>query len=313
MHTYKKLLLVYNPRSSHYAKVQEEVIAPVRQLSGWMVGKYEIKPTNFDDNVKNLSQLIVDDMLVMSAGGDGTATMVVNAIMTSGKDVVFAALGYGNFNDVANMLRVKVSDISENAIGEIVRLYEAQQSQLLYPISITVNGKHWRYAPAYFSVGLLAEATKVMEEPKVRANLDRGHKGPLFSLRMAVKWYLKNHKRVFISSGAINGQEMDKKTTDYLAVNSPTLARMMRGGEWWHSAEKFGSTVQNLGKFWKMVKFGLTSVRKGIPLVDAECDVISFDQPSNVEVHSEGEFVHLEDVQEIKVQKTGESLKVIGG
>lgn len=97
----RKLILVYNPSSSHYGGVEEAVLAPARQLKGWMVGKYAIKPTNFDDNVQSLARLMEDGYLVVVAGGDGTASMAINGILRSGKQVVLGVLGFGNFNDIA--------------------------------------------------------------------------------------------------------------------------------------------------------------------------------------------------------------------
>lgn len=313
MNSYKKLFLVYNPRSSHYAKVREDVLEPVRQLKGWMVGKYEIKSTSFDDNVEKLSNLLTDDALVIIAGGDGTATMAMNAILVSAKDVVCTVLGYGNFNDVATMLQTDALEGSENKVQNIIQKYEAQQIEKLYPLDVKVDGEHWRYAPAYMSVGMLAEATKIMETPEVRNKLNTGKKGAGFSLRMAVKWYLKNRKKIFVPEGRLNGQDFGRKVTDYLAVNSPTVAGIMKGGDWWQDTEQFGNTVQELGRFGKMVKFGLTSVRKKIPLEVVRSGVVQFAEPGDLEIQTEGEFAHLEKVQEIEVRKDESFLKVITG
>lgn len=309
---FKKLFLVYNPRSSHYARVQAEVLVPARQLNGWMVGKYEIKATSFEDNVKKIAQLLSDGALVIAVGGDGTATMVINAILESGKDVVFAAIGYGNFNDIATMLSATELDDSEGLI-KIVKLYEDQQIRVLYPISIDIDEKHWRYAPAYCSIGLMAEATRLVEDAKTRKKLQTGRKGPLFTLRMAVKWYMKNHKRSFMPAGKLNGRDFSERMTDYLAVNSPMVAEIMKGGDWWRESNNFGSTLRGLGKFWAMVSFGLTSVFKKIPLAKTQRDVLSFERPANIEIQTEGEFAHLENIQEIKIQKAEKALRVITG
>lgn len=119
-----KLIIICNPRSSHYVDVQREVLAPARRLKGWLVGKYELKPTDVDDNAKELAKLLDDGDLAVAVGGDGTAAVVVNGIMQSGKDVTFAALGYGNFNDVARMLGAKLPvEYGGEYIGELQILY----------------------------------------------------------------------------------------------------------------------------------------------------------------------------------------------
>lgn len=97
----KRLLVVYNQRSSNFCRVQREVLGKLSELDGYIVGKYSIKKTNFDDNVATLSKLLQNGDIVLVAGGDATAAIVVNAILKSGKDASISALAYGNFNDFA--------------------------------------------------------------------------------------------------------------------------------------------------------------------------------------------------------------------
>ncbi len=310
----RKLLLVYNPRSSHHAAVEREVLVAARGLSGWMVGKYEIKPTNFNANVKELSRLLSDGDLLVALGGDGTATIAMNSILLSGKDVAVSVLGYGNFNDIANLCgerRPKIGKAAEN-LARIVERFSRGEMFALHPIEVKVNNGHWRYAPCYATAGMLAEATKILEEPQVRKKLKTGHESVWFSLRMAVKWYLKNHRRKFLPECTLNGQKVSLAATDYLVVNGPTLAEIMKGGDWWKDARDFGSSVQELGKFWKMVKFGWRSVRKGVPLQETQGDMIEFAQPSAVEMHVEGEYERLEEVKTLEVKKAAGILKIVG-
>ena len=103
----KKLIVVYNPRSSHHQAIEREVLAPVRKLQGWLVGKYEVKSESLEENARALAELLHDGDLVITAGGDGTATMATNGIMLSKKDVTLGVLGYGNFDDMARMLKTK--------------------------------------------------------------------------------------------------------------------------------------------------------------------------------------------------------------
>ena len=88
----KRLFIVYNPRSSHYGAVAKEVLEPVRKLKGWMVGRYEIRPSGFEQNVAEIAKLLNDEDLVIAAGGDGTAAITMNAIVHSGKNVVTSAV-----------------------------------------------------------------------------------------------------------------------------------------------------------------------------------------------------------------------------
>lgn len=198
----RKLLVVYNPRSSQHARIEKEVLKPARQLKGWLVGKYELKPTDVDDNAKALAKLLSDGDLVVGVGGDGTAAVAVNGIMLSEKDATFSMLGYGNFNDTARMLKAKrpVEYGGEylGGILEIVRKFEEGATTEIYPLEAKVNGERWRYAPCYITLGMFAESTQVLNEVKVRKQLKTGKKHLLFSLWQLAKWYFSNHERQFL-------------------------------------------------------------------------------------------------------------------
>lgn len=362
----RKLWLVYNPRSSHHAAIQAEVLAPARKVQGFLVGKYEIKQVSVEENAKILAGMLGDGDLVVSAGGDGTATMAANAVMLSGKEVMFAALGYGNFNDLARMLGVRrpveyggeyvrgIEEIVEKFLSGSVSggsgvvgsgsggsgsggsadfVGSAGFVGKIYPLEVLVDGKHWRYAPCYATLGLLAEASEMMDGGKMRKSLNTGKRGPLYSLVMAVFWYLKNKGRKFlpasVSAGSrdsadagvsvagvevrLNGELLEEGTTDYLAVNGPTMSRLMKGGKWYLSEEGFGSGAKRLGKFWKMVGFGLRSVVFGLKLAETKGDVVEFSVPSTVEIQAEGEYQRLEGVSRIEVRKAERGMMVVFG
>lgn len=201
----KKLIVVYNPRSSKHAAVAKEVLAPARKLSGWLVGKYEVKAMRLHENADELAKILSDGDLVVAAGGDGTASMAVNGVMRSGKDVALGVLGYGNFNDFARMLKskraVEYGGEYVGGVTEIVERYEAGKTKKIYPLEVKVDGRHWRYAPCYVSLGLFAESTAVFDEPKVREKLKTGRKHLVFSIFTLAKWYFQNRKREFLPEG----------------------------------------------------------------------------------------------------------------
>lgn len=299
----RRLFVVYNTTTSHAAEVKEAVLEPLRGLKGWMVGKFEVQAPTVEENAEALAKMLQDGDLVIAAGGDGTAVIAMNGVMRSGKEVTLGVLGYGNFNDVARMLGAK-------EVGEIIAKFEQGQTREIYPLEVLVNGRHWRYAPCYVTVGLLAEATQIFDEPKVRKSLETGKRGPIFSLWQAVKWYFRNKRKEFLPGGASwNGEQLERGTTDYLAVNGPTLAKIMKGGEWWQQSEDFGSSVQRLGGFWRMVRFGLKSVFSGVPLVETRKDELEFEQPTEVEIQAEGEYQRMV-VKKIEVRK-GKKVRVV--
>ena len=108
----RRLLVVYNPNSSNYVRVKNEVLEKLPSIKGFMIGKFIIEKAPFEDNVKRLKKVLEDGDVVLSAGGDATAAVSANAILESGKDVTLSVLPYGNFNDLARTLRTfKFDDV----------------------------------------------------------------------------------------------------------------------------------------------------------------------------------------------------------
>lgn len=312
----RKLILVYNSGASHYVAVRSEVIEQVWKIPGWMVGKFEVKKTAVDENAELLAQMLRDGDLVVSAGGDGTAAVALNGVMLAGKNVALGVLGYGNFNDMAGMLGVKrpveYGDEYLGGVREIVEKFERDELKEIYPLEVIVDGKHWRWAACYVTMGLLAEATQAMNEKRVRKKLKTGKQGVGFSLFVALKWFLRNRRRQFLPEEIkMNGKMAPSRTTDYLAVNGPRLAKVMKGGKWYLDAEKFGSVTRRLSGFWRMVGFGLRSVVFGIKLSDSEGDAIEFGEPTEVVVQAEGESEKMK-ILRMEARK-GSRIKVVCG
>lgn len=216
----KKLIVVYNPRSSQHMAVKREVLTPARKLKGWLVGKYEVQTLKLHESADDFAKILHDGDLVVVAGGDGTAAMVANGILRSKKDVTMGVLGYGNFNDFARTLKSKRAvDYGGEYIGgvtEIVERYEAGKAKEIYPLEVKVDGKHWRYVLCYLSVGMMAASTLVFDEPKVRGKLQKKQRILGYSLWTLMKWYFKNRRQEFLPGGTMSGSrarlEMKVKT-----------------------------------------------------------------------------------------------------
>lgn len=326
----KKLIVVYNPKSSKHAAIEKEVLAPARKLEGWLVGKYAVQAGNLAENAKALAKILNDGDLVIVAGGDGTAAMAVNGVLQSKKDVVLGVLGYGNFNDVARMLGAKRPvEYGGEYIGgvtEMAQRFEAGKTRKVYPLNVLVNGKHWRYALGYMTIGMFAESTQVFEEEKVREKLKTGKKHLIFSILQLAKWYFKERKREFLPKGQIgekgapeiviegaaaHGQSITTKTTDYVAINSPRMARVMRGGRYYLKPEEFRAGTAELGNFWSLMWFMLRSMVVRVPGKKVRDEVIEFENESTVMIQTEGEAERLEKVQKIEVKKSKKPLKVL--
>lgn len=293
----KRLVVVYNPRSTKQAVMREQALDELRGLRGYLVGKYEVKKASLEQNAKALAEILTDGDLVLAVGGDGTVTMALNAVMQSGKAATLSALAYGNFNDLGAIMGM------QGGVKEVVRRYEAGEAKSVYPLEVKIDGKHWRYALGYVTVGMLAASTTVFEEPKVREKLKTGKTGRFFSIWTLKKWYFRHRCEQILPDFELNGQKMTGMT-DYLAVNGPQVGGVMKGGNWYLEAGKFGGGVKRLRGLFGLLKFMFRSMTKGMPLVETEGDVLEFEKPTEVMIQGEGEFAKVKG-QRIEVRKQG--------
>ena len=325
----KRIIIVYNPRSSRYADVRSEVLDKIHEQKGIIVGKYEVAPTNLDDNISKLSKLLKDDDLVISAGGDATGIIASNAILTTDKDVTLAVLPYGNFNDLSRTLGTKtLEDVfcagGRNSFFEGPKTWPSGPERpekkgfgqaphkKYYPLEIYVDGKFFRYATCYVTIGMTAEAVQIYDSPKMRAKLKKGFGRKISSYTNLAGWYFKNrHKHVFIPEFSLNGKPQHLKTTDYAAVNGRSMARVMKGGDDYRDSKFFRHETDRLASFYRLTKLMLRSVLSRIPGEKTSGDVLEFKSPSTVTLQAEGESIKLENIKRIEIRKSAKCLKVI--
>ena len=301
----KRLIVVYNPRSSHYGRVQKDVLNKTRSLRGWMVGKFEIADTNVNDNVERLAKILRDGDLVISAGGDGTATITANGILLSeAKGVRMGVLGYGNFNDMARSFGVmKFEDIVKGEAKEV------------WPLECRINRKHWRYGVCYFTVGMFAEACAVFDNPKTRKALRSGRKRTTFSLSVLVHWWLKWHRKKWLPRFVLGNSSNEfiecLEASDYMAVNGKTVAKIMRGGKYFLQKDGFLSAMGKMNKFWPLFAMMTRSVFHRVPGVESDYDELIFKKPGRMMFQAEGEYKMISDVEKVEIRKATEPLLVI--
>lgn len=294
----RRLVVVFNPRSSKFLRVDTEVLVKTRELKGWTVAKYEVRPTEVMDNVHRLAKILEDGDLVVSAGGDGTATIAFNGVVESGKEVELGILGYGNFNDFARTLKTK-------NLEQILEAY----AENYYGLELWVDGTLERRAACYLTMGLFAESAKIFDNKSEREWLKKGKASLLFSLWTLFRWYRKNHKRDFLPKMRKNEESL-KRLTDYWAVNSQTMGRIMRGGDYTRS-QKFLSGAGNLGNWRGIISFMLRSVLIRLPGKEREKDEIEFcfKKEQKVLVQMEGEYFEIEG-KKLLIRKTQRPIRV---
>lgn len=298
----RRILLIYNPRSSRYSEVRRDVIDRMADLNGYIIGKYEVKPTTIDDNITAFSKLLKDGDLVISAGGDATGVIAVNSILKSDKDVTLAVLPYGNFNDLARTLRTTTLE----------NVFSTGSRNLFYPLDIIIDGKHWRYATCYVTIGMTAEAVHIYDEPKMRKKLKTNFGRKVLSYTELAGWYFKHrHKKQFIPEFTLNGHPTHPKTSDYAAVNGRSMARVMRGGEDYLDPKTFRSETDHLTNFWRLIKLMTKSILHRIPGASTTGDVLEFAKPSTATLQAEGEHHVFKSIRKIEIKKGKKCLKVI--
>ncbi len=77
----QRLIIVYNPHSSQYIHVKEELFPHLTEIKKCMVGKFAIKKAPFEENLKALKNFLKNGDIVIAAGGDATAAVSANAIL----------------------------------------------------------------------------------------------------------------------------------------------------------------------------------------------------------------------------------------
>ena len=317
------LIIVYNPRSSKHAKIEKEVLKPAQKLGGYAVGKFEIKQVPVNENAKNLAKILEDGDLILVAGGDGSAAVGVNACMlakTAEKNTTLAVLGYGNFNDTARTLGTK-------NLSQVIMDFESGNTQTLFPLEARVDGEFFRFAACYFSVGLFAESTEVFNAPETREKLKRGNKGLVFSIKTLASWYFKNHKKDFLAKDIqLNDIPMNHKkvkksgrvnefsgnfATDVLFVNGKTVAKIMKGGDFWLSPDEFRLSVGRFKKLKNLIAFMTKAILHKIPgrKVNKEAK-IDFSAPEEFEIQAEGEYQKIR-AKELIVKKAATGITVV--
>ena len=301
----KRLIIVYNPRSSHFAQVEREVLAKARDLKGWAVGKFEVADTDVDENAHRLKRVLRDDDLVIAAGGDGTATIAVNGIlMSAAKNVRLGVQGFGNFNDTARSFGfTKFEDIIKGEAREV------------WPLECKINKIHWRYGMCYFTIGMFAEACAAFDHPKTRKKLQGGNKRTMFSLKVLVKWWLRQRRKHQLPNFALGGASGEyiecKHKSDYMAVNSKTVAKMMKGGKYYLSPTGFLSYNGQMTKFFKLCLMMAKSILRRIPGTESDYDCLVFPRPAKIMVQAEGEYKKYDDVEIVEISKSEKPLLAI--
>lgn len=308
----QRLLVIYNPYSSQCTRIEHDVLRHLHRLKGYTVGKVAIKLEPFAKNLQHIKSLLKDGDIVLAVGGDATAAVAANAILESQKNATLGVLPYGNFNDLARTLGTMHPRDLLQATDDSDRLTFASSTRELYPLDISVNQKHFRYAACYVSIGMTAEAVEIFDDPKIRRNLRKGHHSSWRSYLHLARWYFKNrHSKVFLPPFTINGHPATHGVSDYFAVNGRSVCRVMRGTSACFESSGFHRYTGRLTRFPVLFRFMATAILHHIPGSSASSDRLAFSRPASVELQAEGDYQVFDSVTSITIAKSPRPIRVI--
>lgn len=267
----QRLIVVHNKKSSRAELAKEEIFKEARKLSGFLIGKYEVVSTDVDDNANRLAKILEDGDLVVTIGGDATASIGLNGCLLSGKDVVFSALSFGNFGDTAKTL-------GNLNFKEVIERFSENKIRDFYPINVLVDGEHFRFGAGYVTVGMMAESVEIFNQEKTRKKLKKKKRTEVSSYRWLAEWYFKNRKKKFLPGGY----------SDYFAVNGKNVAKFMKGKNYCFS-KKFQAGKFKLSGIFSLGIFMMRSIFCRIPGDVKEKGGVLFHEKEKVTIQMEGE------------------------
>ncbi|RYC73018.1 diacylglycerol/lipid kinase family protein [Candidatus Nanogingivalis gingivitcus] len=303
----KHLILVVNPRSSGFKLVEKKILSFLNNkcFNDDQLSVFEIQPTTPMENTQEMAKILHSGDIILVAGGDGTAHIASNAVAISGqKNIKMKFTGFGNFNDYAH-------SFSKNSGKAMLRAIESGKMKTeIHPLEIKINGKFFRYAPLYATIGLTAEMAEIFEGKKLRRVLKKIHRRNLrliLSLFAATRFYFKHRKKhlMKIESISLDDKEYSlpkKIVTDLVFMNGPRMARIMRSSANKIDNKNFGFSALNSANLIKNVPFLLSGIIGKIPLTRTKKVGIEFKKPRKITIQIEGEAIKVEKVSKIEVK-----------
>ena len=290
----ERIVLVHNPNSTRDKRVQAGVIDPLHSA--------DIDYTSFvtqhpgtEDNISDMREFFNDGDIILSAAGDGTGMQVANAVLREGhKDTYIGYLGYGNFNDLANRQRDPLALLSPTA-----------QTVDSHPLTIDVNGEYWRDAPAYMTLGFTALAASQFGETTSREHMRNMPEWAKLaaSIGQLGATYFRERNNFLPPFSVSTSPMVQRAVTDYLAINSQHVGRIIRSRTDYAADNTFGVRTNDVSTIAKNIPFGIMSLAGQAPAEHVSQTSLDFEIPSVVPAQTEGEFEMLHDVSSIFVYK----------
>ncbi|QQS21761.1 hypothetical protein IPM09_04560 [Candidatus Saccharibacteria bacterium] len=293
LQTEKRVVVVHNPLSTRAAKIQAGVF---NQLDAAGV-HYEPFLTKYPDteaNIDDMRNTFQDGDIILSAGGDGTAMQISNAVLREGHtNTLIGPLGYGNFRDLGKEQNpLQLLDSSAHVVDA-------------HPMTIETNGRYLRDAPGYMTLGFTAMAASRFGASASRErmrNLPEWTKLAASIGQLGMD-YFELRDRLLPAFHTSQSPLVQNAVTDILAINSRQVGRIIRSSTDYPAGSTFGFRTNNVSSIMPNIPFGLRALAGRAPAHPTNHLTVYFEQPSVVPFQTEGEYDELHDVTELFVYK----------
>lgn len=303
--SFQRVVVVYSPNSTSAGRYQKSVRP---KLFGILGELHEIELDNvpyFEAREKIAAKLRDDDLLI-AAGGDGVTNVALDAALESGREVIFASIPLGNFNDFSHAINGRMKDPLKILRGPIVNFK---------PLDISVNGRHRLFVAQYITFGVSAKLTEFLNSPRAR-NLRqkvRGN-GALFGTLCVL-----NYRKIFGDLGDMS-KILPQFTRDGELYRDNNIGFMLgaigtyfhpKNGDfhlrdnefWFHRANLTGSAVRD-------VPYLTSWFGHGVPGEISGREELIFERPTDLITQVGGDKIDLKSVKSLSCSRSVRSLKI---
>lgn len=309
-----EVLLITNPACSRAKQVGNVAMRLGEALPKGSLKQFKTPSPNFEDNVDAISEVIEPGSTILVAAGDGTGSAAANAVLRA--DSYGAQLGflpYGNFNDMAHTFTGK-------GFKDPINLINNHDTVNVHPLNIYANGDLLRRGVLYATLGWTARAASIYDNPDDRLALQSGGANIVNSLATIAKMYFQSRATAQLPMFKRLGEDaFYDDTTDILAINGPIMAKIIRTKTPYYKGTDFYSKDLDVSSFFANSRFLGSSALNFFPGIklplqgqERHADRLEFIEKANIPLQIDGEYIHLEDVENLSITKeTGLDVRTI--
>ena len=303
----ERILVVRNPASSHADQVEHDVMDCLYDnFTASRIQEFWTPSSDYEVTTAEIAAAIQPGDSIIVAAGDGTGNATANAyLQANAEGTRLGFLPYGNFNDMAATFTDKAARKNPALLlGPTAKQVE------VHPLNVIKNGEHYRFALLYATLGWTAVAAKIFDDPLARQALQSGKATLPASLLNIAQMYFRTRSNAYLPPFRREGSiAVHEDVTDVLAINGPTMARIIKSQKHFYAGGDFLSCDLDVSKLYRNIEFlgrsGLNfalGTILSLPGTTVEADELLFDG-ATVPVQLDGECSVLENTQSIRITK----------